>query len=1052
MSRNIKVILIYSVLLSLSVETLTAQTFSFRNYGAERNIPNLFIHTINQTDDGYLWVGMGNGIARFDGFEFFLSLFPDSATRYPTSSFKDETGTLWFGCSDGTVFYVEDRQLIQANISNTRSISQIIQGPNGKILVIPQGEAIFLIDASDPTETVRYNHTISSVIFSGCFTSHGELLLGTQENLIISRLEEDVISVLNTVDGFDYAAVTSIVNIHGSTSEYIIGADGSGVFLLTIDNSNHVLKRIKGLEYIENIDVQTILVDNNNNIWVSTFGRGVIQFKLSQDRESAQSISAYDISSGLNSNDIKLVFEDLEGNYWFGSYGNGISMLNSYAISSFVPSITNSENNIIYINLLENKYILGTPSGFHLFDPATGKSESFTKLLQHTDNVDITSYFKDVDGNIWFGTAGSGLYVMNTEKRVKLIYRSGDTGADNIRDIKIDDRNIWLATINGLVILDKLSGEFFKKFDISNGLPHSSINTIFIDSEGKIIIGNNESERLFYIDKNHELRAATGTMDGSSINRTQAISQGNNGVIWIATRGNGIFMFNGNEVTSIYNTGEFSSNYCYSILADKDQNIWVGHEMGFSKYNPITGAIRFFGTGFSRGVCNMGTMFETDDNEILIGTTDGLVIFDRKKDNFKERPPLINLNYVVINDIRYDYQPVYTLSFGNYFMRLNFVGISFNDPDKVNYSVFVENIDDKWSAFSPVREMPYNLRDGKYKFNIVSVSNEGTSQQEPFSFVIIVKKPWWRTGSAIIAWILILVGTVVLIIKVREKSQKKRQEYLEAELDARTSVIRSQKEEIELQNIEITDSINYAKRIQTSILPDYNKLKEVFSDAFVIFRPRNIVSGDFYWFDWLDKDKFILVCADSTGHGVPGAFMSMIGTTLLRDIVTRQKISKPSQVLSLLDKQIFSALNQNMELGVSNDGMDMVVCEFNLKRRHVKFASAMRPLIIIIGGEPFYIKGNRASISGESVMEKYFDDHEYYLNDGDTIYLFSDGLPDQFGGSDGKKMKIARLKKLIERIADIPMDEQKSIISKFYDEWKGSYEQVDDILLMGIKI
>jgi serine phosphatase RsbU (regulator of sigma subunit) len=488
-------------------------------------------------------------------------------------------------------------------------------------------------------------------------------------------------------------------------------------------------------------------------------------------------------------------------------------------------------------------------------------------------------------------------------------------------------------------------------------------------------------------------------------------------------------------------------------LADKDQNIWVGHDVGFSVYNPITGAIKTYANDFANAaMCNMSAIFETADNKILIGTTEGLIIFDRKKDNLRQMPPLTNLNYITINNKRYDYQSVYTLPYGNYFIRLNFTGINFNDPDKVNYSVFIDNFSTDWSNFSPDREMPFTLKDGKYKFNIISVNSEGISQEEPFTFVIIIKKPWWRTTVAIIIWVLLLIGTVVLIIKIREKAQKETQEYLEKELEARTRVIRHQKEEIELQNIEITDSINYAKRIQTSILPDCHKLKETFADAFIIFKPKDIVSGDFYWFDWFDKNKFILVCADSTGHGVPGAFMSMIGSTLLRDIVMRQKVSKPSQILNLLDKLVFSTLNQNEEFGVTSDGMDMVVCEFDIKKRYVKFASAMRPLIIVIGGETFYMRGNRASIGGESVKEKYFDDQEYYLNEGDTIYLFSDGFTDQFGGTDGKKMKVSRLKTLIEQISDKPMDEQQSALSEYYDKWKGTYEQVDDILLMGIKM
>lgn len=180
--------------------------------------------------------------------------------------------------------------------------------------------------------------------------------------------------------------------------------------------------------------------------------------------------------------------------------------------------------------------------------------------------------------------------------------------------------------------------------------------------------------------------------------------------------------------------------------------------------------------------------------------------------------------------------------------------------------------------------------------------------------------------------------------------------------------------------------------------------------------------------------------------------MSMIGSTLLQDIVSRQHITRPSQVLKMLDKQIFSTLNQNLELGVSNDGMDVVVCEINIKTRHIIFASAMRPVILVLDGEPLYIKGNRSSVGGESVIEKYFDDQEYYLNDGDTMYLFSDGLPDQFGGIDGKKMKIARLKKLIEDVTSLPMEGQKEVITKFYDEWKGEYDQVDDVLLIGVRL
>jgi serine phosphatase RsbU (regulator of sigma subunit) len=496
------------------------------------------------------------------------------------------------------------------------------------------------------------------------------------------------------------------------------------------------------------------------------------------------------------------------------------------------------------------------------------------------------------------------------------------------------------------------------------------------------------------------------------------------------------------------------SNYCYSVLADSYDNIWIGHEKGISRYNQATGTVKIIGGDVTQGgLCNPDGMYGSDDGKVFIGTTGGVILYDRMKDRSRDIAPFTNINYIDINDVRYDYQQSFSLPYSKkYVLRVNYSGINFKAPDKVYYSTFLENYDVDWTILNTSREVSYSLSDGKYKFNLISVNETGMAQEQEVSFDIFIKKPFWRTWWFILASILATAGIVVLIIRKRDREQKKIQEYLEEELAARTSVVMKQKGEIELQNLEITDSINYAKRIQSSILPDITKLKESFKDAFILFHPRDIVSGDFYWFDRLDDDRFVIVCADSTGHGVPGAFMSMIGSTLLQDIVSRKRISRPSEILTLLDKQIFSTLNQNVELGVSNDGMDMVVCEFNIKTRFIRFASAMRPVILVLDGESYYIKGNRSSVGGESVIEKYFDDQEYYLKEGDLVYLFSDGLPDQFGGVDGKKMKIARLKQLIEQVSKLTMDEQKDVLTKFFYEWKGSYEQVDDVLLMGIRV
>jgi ligand-binding sensor domain-containing protein/serine phosphatase RsbU (regulator of sigma subunit) len=1032
---------------------LNGQVYSFKNFGVEKNIPNGFVYTINQSNDGFLWVGTGNGLSRFDGFNFYAVPYPDSTVgRYPTISLKDRNGTLWFGCSDGSVFYSKENNIFSVPLINSKSISDLLEGPDGMIYVIPQGKAVFTINPKKPEETNKYSFSNDPVLFAASFTQSGQLLIGTQENLIICSLGKDSISVTDVIEGFNYSSVTSVHRTDDS-SRFVIGTDGNGLFQLKISDKGNTLTRFHDHPEWESLSIQSISEDSDNNLWISTFGSGVLQLHFSENYEALNLVHTYNISSGLNANDVKTVFQDIEGNYWLGFYGEGISMLTSYAFGYYTPGKNLPENNIIYVTDFKDKYFLGTPAGFHLFDPVLGKSVSFTNLSRQAGNAEITSYYLDKENNLWIGTGGNGLFVRNSSGTVKIFYRSGDSGADFIKDIEIDNQNIWLATTNGVIVLDKMSGKDKKIFDISNGLPHNSINKIFISRNGDACIGT-ESERLFTIDRKFNIKAGTGIMYGSTINKILSFSQSSDGVIWAATSGNGIFRCLNDSVAAINRSNDLMSNYCYSIITDSENDVWIGHEKGFSRFNSDKGTMRLFGTDFVKGgVCNPDGMFESTDHKIFIGTNEGLIVYDRQKDRKSNVAPFNNINNITINDVSYTFQPSFSLPYNkNYNIRVNYVGINFSNPEKVFYSTYMVNVDESWTKMTTERERPFGLTYGKYKFSLISVNDAGLSEETPLSFDIIIKPPFWMRWWVILTVVAALTGIVIIIIRERDKSQKKIQVYLEKELDARTSVVMKQKGEIELQNIEITDSINYAKRIQSSILPDINKLKESFKDAFILFHPRDIVSGDFYWFDKLDDDKFILVCADSTGHGVPGAFMSMIGSTLLQDIVTRKRISKPSQILKLLDKQIFSTLNQNIELGVSNDGMDMVVCEFSIKTRHVRFASAMRPVIIVLDGESHYIKGNRSSVGGESVIEKFFDDQEYYLKEGDTIYLFSDGLPDQFGGADGKKLKIARLKRLVEQVSKLPMNEQKEAISKFYFEWKGSYDQVDDILLMGVKV
>jgi len=1041
--------------LFLFAEVASGQAYRFRNYGTENNLPSEVIYTINQDNNGYLWVGTTEGLSRFDGFGFYKVQFPDSTSgRYSTVSVKDKQGNLWFGCNDGNLFYTSGsvlKQVVLPNSSGT-GISSILEGADGNIYVFTQRKPFYKVDPAKPAEAKIIPFDPDPNIFSASFTGSGEMLLGTQENILICRITRDSLVTTGSVEGFDYSAIMSIKRIYESAG-FIIGTDGNGLFHLKLEDGEKTLSRFYGFPGLENLSVKSITPDSKNNIWVSTRGTGAVKLQFLSRSDSLASVRFLDKTSGLAGENVLVIFEDFERNIWLGFNGDGLSILTSDSFEFIKPGNGSQPNNIIFTGKLGNDYFLGTPAGFYVYDLENRKPLSFTAIPVQTGRREISSYYIDNENNIWIGTKGSGLYLKKMTGQITPFYRSGDTGADYISGISISGDNIWLATLNGVCIISKQSGVLKNRFNTNNGLAHNSINQILLEDDGSGYIAT-ESNMLSRIDPDSGIFASEVSMYGLLLNKVIALTRDNKGTIWAATLGNGVFEFSSDSVKLLSTANGLLSNYSYSILADKENNIWIGHERGISRYNQRTGITKVIGTGFAgNGMCNQNGIYESPDGKILIGTTEGLIIYDRLKDQNNQIAPINNINSVTINNVEYQYQPSFSLPYKKrYNVRISFTGINFSDPGKVYYSTFLENYEDDWTEITDQREVSYSLRDGRYKFNLISVNEDGLEQEKPLTLEINIKKPFWRTWWFILLLMSIVTGIVIMIIREREKAQKKIQEYLEKELEARTKVVMKQKTELELQNLEITDSINYARRIQSSILPDVKRLKEHFRDAFVMLYPRDIVSGDFYWFDKTDDDTFILVCADSTGHGVPGAFMSMIGSTLLQDIVSRQRISKPSEILTMLDKQIFTILNQNLEEGVSNDGMDIVVCEFTLKNRHVRFSSAMRPVLLVMGGETYYIKGNRASVGGETVQEKYFDDQEYYLNEGDIIYMFSDGLPDQFGGTDGKKMKVARLKNLIDDISGLPVKEQEEALEKFYREWKGNYEQVDDILFMGIQV
>jgi len=263
--------------------------------------------------------------------------------------------------------------------------------------------------------------------------------------------------------------------------------------------------------------------------------------------------------------------------------------------------------------------------------------------------------------------------------------------------------------------------------------------------------------------------------------------------------------------------------------------------------------------------------------------------------------------------------------------------------------------------------------------------------------------------------------------------------------------IQEQKDKVEEKNREITDSINYAKSIQNVLLPSQEKFKSFFKDSFVLLKPKDIVSGDFYWVH--EKDNFIFyVTADCTGHGVPGGFMTMLGLSFLEDIIVSQSIIDPAEVLNVMRDKIVNTLNQSGNIGENKDGMDITVCRLEKNKKELTFSSANNNLYIVNREKEFSeYKGDRQPC-GFSHLNKPFTAHTISLNNGDCIYTFSDGYADQFGGPKGKKFRYTQFEQLLLHYSHLELEEQKEQLNKANNDWRGSLEQVDDILVIGVLV
>ncbi len=321
------------------------------------------------------------------------------------------------------------------------------------------------------------------------------------------------------------------------------------------------------------------------------------------------------------------------------------------------------------------------------------------------------------------------------------------------------------------------------------------------------------------------------------------------------------------------------------------------------------------------------------------------------------------------------------------------------------------------------------------------------------------KRAQWMFALLAVIIVLIFIGLVTTRKKNSKLAKQKLEiEYKNQDLEQKNEEILTQSERIvqqkdliETKNEEITDSIHYASRIQNAVLPSIEVMTDYLDDYFIFFKPKDIVSGDFYWAAE-KNDKLIVTAVDCTGHGVPGAFMSMLGMSFLNEIVLKDETLEADKILNGLRSEVIKSLKQSGKDGEAKDGMDMALCVIDKENRKMQFAGANNPMYLIRNGELEKIKPDRMPIGYHFRLGNDFSKQEFDLKSKDVLYVFSDGFADQFGGDDGRKLKYKPFQDLLFNMHTEPMDKQKIKLDKFFEEWRGDLEQIDDVLVIGMRI
>ena len=895
-----------------------------------------------------------------------------------------------------------------------------------------------------------------------------------------------------------------------------VGTDNG---LVMYDGLNDSFVVYSGLDDLPDREVNALLFDHQGILWIGTENSGLVRYDFENNELDVYTHDPTDPHS-LSVNTVLSIYEDSHHILWVGTSLGGVDKWNRAAqsllvfrhnpynphslSSNLVRTIYQDKDGVIWIGTVDkglNKWVEEAKKFVHVLHKLR---DPYSIPQNH-----IRAIYQDSQDRFWIGTADSGLAIIDphTLRVKKLFVHTSDPASiscDKIWKITEDHgHRLIIATYGGGInILDNPQYKF-KKITKQRGLSSDSCTTVFVDSKNNIWVGTIDGLNLIDPDGKIKVFKYIGSPTSICNNRIYDIVQDRNGQIWIGTKGGlAHYLGNGKFENFTVRNSDLPNNVIMGILEDSKNNLWLTTNRGLCKFNPQTGKVKVYDVrdGLQSNEFLVGSVFKTKDGMFLIGGINGFNAFYPEKIRVNH-----NIPYVVLTGFMVSNQPFRTdtnitekkfivLKHDQNDLTFSFVAIDYILPEKNQYAYKLEPYDKDWIYAKCQRNARYtNLPPGRYVFRVKGSNNDGIWNEQGTQVNIFIKPAFWQTLWFKVLMVILVLGSVAFGFWLRMRILQKQKEYLEAEVARQTKEIREKNEEIMRQNQiliqqkeeiiaqrdeiqrqkeiavaqrdliakqkrEIEDSIEYAKNIQTAVLPDQKLLKSLFDEFFILFLPRDIVSGDFYWA--AEKNGLLIaVAADCTGHGVPGAFMSMLGISFLNKIVNEKGITAPDQILERLRLNVINALKESVE-GERKDGMDITVVTIDRKRQVLEFSGAHNPLYLVRDEELVEYKADKMPVAIYDYMEPFRKETIEYT-EGDMIYMFSDGYADQFGGPKSKKFKYKNLKKLFLKIHKMAMDEQKAYLEQTLERWMSypdpltgadRHFQVDDILIFGIRL